>query len=211
MRWIGRLAELIEDWKYIIRRDGWRSGLPTMGQEIAQLFYRHLEFVVVTRFLLEPLPDLQPKLAFEIREFRPSDLDLVRQMDRPSEARLCARRLACGHKGWLALYQGQPAAYAWACAEVEPTLERVCLKLEPGDMLCADVYTVPAFRGQGLQTVLTLARFQLFRDLGFRRAVTYIEKRNAPSLTVWQKKVGSQIIGQVDFVRIGPWRRLRYS
>jgi GNAT superfamily N-acetyltransferase len=211
LQWISRLAEFIEDWNYLIRRDGWRGALPAIGQELVRLPYRHMKFFIVARSLLDPLPDLQPKTAFEIREFGSADLDLVRHMDRPSEARLCARRLAHGHKGLLALHKGQPAGYAWASDKVELTLERVHLKLKPGDMICVDAYTFPAFRRQGVQTALALARFRLFRDMGYQRAVTYIEVRNYPSLHVWQKKMGSQVIGHVEFVRIGPWRQLRYS
>jgi GNAT superfamily N-acetyltransferase len=209
MRWVSRLAELIEDWNYLIQRDGWRSALPAVGQEIVRLPYRRLKLVVIARSLLEPLPDLQPKIALEIREFEPTDLDFVRQMYRPSEARACARRLAHGHKGLLALHKGQPVGYAWGCAEVEPTLERVRLKLNPGDMLCVDAYTAPPFRSQGVQTALTLARVRLFRDLGYCRAITYIKRRNYPPLAVW-RKIGGQIVGYIDFNRIGPWRRVHY-
>ena len=211
MRWNQRLAELTEDWRYVIRRDGWKAVWCAVGQEIMALPYKHSQFVIVARSLLEPLPDMQPKIDLEIRPFEQSDIDLVRHIHRPSEARLCAARLAHGHKGLLALHKGQPVAHAWACDEVEPTLERVHPKLEPGDMLCVDVYTAPAFRGQGIQTVLTLARFRLFRDLGYHRAVTYIEAHNYPSLAVWQKKLGSKVVGRIDFTRIGPWRRVRYS
>jgi GNAT superfamily N-acetyltransferase len=201
----GRLAEFFEDWNYLVRRDGWRFALPVIGREMMALPYRHLNFVVVARSLLNPLPILQPKMSLEIREFEPTDLNLVRQIDRPSEVRLCTRRLACGQRGLLALYKGQPAGYAWACTEVQPGLERVQITLSPGDMLCVDVYTSPAFRGKGVHTALTLARFALFRELGYSRAVTYIEKRNYPSLAVW-RKVGSQVLGHIEFNRIGPWR-----
>jgi GNAT superfamily N-acetyltransferase len=177
-------------------------------QAVVTLPYRRLGFVVVARSLLEPLPDLQPKIALEIREFEPADVDLVKQIDRPSEARACALRLAHGHKGLLALHNGQPAGYAWGCAEM--ALERVHLKLDPGEVLCTDACTALAFRGKGVQTALTLARFRLFRDLGYQRAIAYIEARNYPSLAVW-RKFGSRVVGHVDFSRVGPWRRVRYE
>jgi GNAT superfamily N-acetyltransferase len=210
MSWSSRLAELTQDWNYMLRRDGWRSTLPAVWREVASLPYRHSQFVIVARSLEEPLPDLQPKIELEIRLFEPKDMELVRHIDRPSEARACTRRLECGHKGLIALYEGQPAGYAWGCAEIDPTLERVELKLEPGDVLCVDAYTAPAFRGKGIQTTLSLARFRLFRDLGYRRAIAYIERHNNPSLAVW-RKVGSREIGRIDFVRFGPWRRTCYS
>jgi GNAT superfamily N-acetyltransferase len=187
-KWLNRLAELLE---------------------IAELPYRHWRFIVIARSLLDPLPDLPAKIKLDIRPMGPADLEWVRQIDRPSEARASARRLERGHIGLLALYQGQPAGYAWACAEVELSLERVQLKLEPGDMLCVDAYTAPPFRGKGIQTALSLARLQLFRDQGYHRAIAYIEQHNAPSLAVW-RKLGGREISRIDFLRVGPWRRTRY-
>lgn len=211
MEWLARLNELTADWRHILRRDGWRSALPEIGRAIATLPYRRMRFSIITRSLTEPLPEWHPKITLEIRPFEQTDLASVRKIDRPSEANLCARRLARGHCGLVACHNGQVAGYAWGCTEVDPALERVHLKLDLGDVLCADVYTAPSLRGQGVQTALVLARFQLFHDLGYRRAVTYIEKRNSPSLAVWQRKLGSQTIGEVDFIRIGPWYRVHYT
>ena len=208
---IARLAELLEDWKDFLQRDGVKSALPAIGLEIVRLPYRHMSFWLLARSLIEPVPDLQPKIALDIRSFTQTDLDLVRDIERPSEVRLCARRLEHGHIGLLALHENQPVGHAWACIKIDQGLERVHPKLDPGDVLCADVYTSPAFRGRGIHTALTLARFRVFRDLGYRRAISYIEITNAPSLAVWQRKLGSQIIGQVDFIRTGPWYRVRYN
>jgi GNAT superfamily N-acetyltransferase len=210
VHWPGRLAELIEDWVYLIQRDGWRYALPEVGRAIVTLPYRHIEFIVLARSLLEPLPDLQSRIALEIREFGSADLNLARQINRPSEARVFAQRLAHGHVGFLAQHEGQPAGYAWACTEIDPTIERVNLKLDPGDVLCTDAYTASAYRGQGVQTALTLACLRLFRDLGYRRALAIVEVRNHPSLAVWRRKVGAQAIGWMTFFRIGSWRRVRY-
>jgi GNAT superfamily N-acetyltransferase len=118
--------------------------------------------------------------------------------------------MALGHKGLVAIHQGQLAGYAWGCTVVNPKLERVHLKLEPDDVFCMDVYTAPVFRGQGVQTALTLARFRMFRDMGCKRAICNIERKNAPSLSVWQKKFGSLTLGRIDYIRIGTWHRVRY-
>jgi GNAT superfamily N-acetyltransferase len=211
MQKINRLAELVEDWQFLIKRDGIKLALPSIGNELARLPYRHLKFLIIERSLNTPLPDLPPKIALEIRPFEPGDLELVRKMDRPSEAMLCARRLACGHKGLIALHQNEAAGHAWGCTEVDPNIERVHLKLEPGDVLCADVYTTPKYRGKGIQTSLTISRFKLFHDLGYQRAITYIDEQNAPSLAVWQRKLGGATIGCVDFTRFGFWYRVRFQ
>ncbi len=204
-----RAVDLAEDWKFIFQRDGFKAALPVIGREIAGLPYRRLEFHIITRSLDDPLPDLQAKIPLEIRPFEPDDVERVRVIDRPSEARHCAQRLLCGQKGLIALNWGRPAGYGWGCAEENPQIDTMLVHLDPGSFLCTDVYTAPAFRRQGIQTALSLERFKLFRDLGFRQAVCYIEVRNAPSLAVWQKKLGGKITGHIDFVRLGPWYRVR--
>ena len=211
MQPISRIAELTEDWKHLIRREGIRSALPMVGMEIAHLPFRHLRFCILARSLTERLPDLKPKIVLEIRPFERTDLKWAREIDRPSEARLCAKRLASGYYGLLALHQGQPVGYAWGCLEINPALERVHLHLNPGDVLCTDVYTRVSYRGQGIQTALTLARFQKFRDLGYHRAICYIQMGNIPSLAVWKRKLGAQMEGEIDFLRVGPWYRIAYT
>ena len=210
VRWFGRSVEFFEDWAYIAKRDGWFPALCEAGRELTRLPYRHLQFDILARTLREPLPTLQPRVPLDVRSFSSADLPFVSRVYRPSEAKLCARRLELGQIGLLALYEGQPAGYAWASDRMDPTVERVQFELEPGDGICLDVFTAPAMRGKGVQTTLALARSRALRDRGFSRVVTYIAKTNLASLAVWQRKLGGQIIGEIDFLRIGPWRRVHY-
>ena len=210
MRLIQRLIELFEDWDYVIRKDGLWSAIPVIGQEIARLPFRHLKFFVFERSLSETIPEIHPQIELDIRPFEQSDLQFVKKMDRPSEARQCKRHLESGHKGLIAFFQGQPTGYAWGCADVNPEIEKVPIQLKLGDVLCTDVFTNPPFRGKGVQTALSLARFQMFRDLGFSRAICYIEIQNGPSLAVWQRKLSGLKTGSIDFLRIGPWYRVRF-
>ncbi|MHB8135337.1 MAG: GNAT family N-acetyltransferase [Anaerolineaceae bacterium] len=205
-----RFRYLFEDWRYLIQRDGIGRALPVISLEIVRLPFRHIKFFVFERLLSEPLPDYSSKISLQIRPFEQSDLEFVRKIDRPSEARQCKRHLESGHKGLIAFHQGQPIGYAWGCADVIPEIEKVPIQLEPGDVLCTDVFTNPSFRGQGVQTAMSLARFRMFHDLGFSRAICYIEIHNRPSLTVWQKKLGGLKTGSIDFFRIGPLYRVRF-
>ena len=206
-----RLAEFGEDWQYLTHQDGIISTLPIVARDIVRLPYRHLKFIILARSLAESLLKMQPKIPLETHRFEMSHLELVRAIDRPSEARHCERRLRSGQRGLVAFHQGQIAGYAWGCCPVDWDLERVHILLEPGDILCTDVYTAPALRGKGVQTALTVARFQMFRDLGFHRAICYIEIHNAPSLAVWKRKFNAQTIGEIDFRRVGPWYRVHYT
>jgi GNAT superfamily N-acetyltransferase len=207
---LNRLAELTEDWRYFTERDGFKSSLALIMSDLVRLPYRHLKFYIIACSLQDPFPDWQPQIELLIRPLERDDLDLVRQRDRPSEARLDAQRLAQGDKGFVAFYNGQPVGYTWGSTDPLTRLERVHPKLKPGDVLFTDSYTYPAFRGRGVQTALTLARFNLFRDLGFGRAISTIEIHNKPSLAVWQKKLNGKTIGEIDFIRIGPIYRVRY-
>jgi GNAT superfamily N-acetyltransferase len=197
-----------QDWTCWVRREGWRPAANGAIQDIRALPYHHTRFVVVARSLLEPLPDIQPKIPLEIRKFEPADVEIVRRINRPSEARICTQRLAHGHQGLVVQYKGQVIGYGWGCTEM--SLERMPVQLNPGDVLCTDAYTAPAFRGKGVQTVLMLARMRLFRDLGYSRVLACIIEDNYPSLAVW-RKVDSQVVQQGDFQRIGPWRWVRYG
>ena len=208
---IQRLIEIIDDWQFLIRRDGVIVTIPLIASEIARLPYRHLEFLILAVSLDNPLPDLHPKMPLDIRPFTETDLKLIREVNRPSEARLCARRLARNHHGFIAMNHSQAAGYAWGCAEINPQLERVQLKLDLGDILCNDAFTTPAYRNQGVQTSLVLARVHFFQVLGYKRALCYIEKTNKPSISVWQRKLNGSIIGQIDFKRIGPYYQVKFS
>jgi GNAT superfamily N-acetyltransferase len=209
MDWVNRMAELVEDWNFLYHRDGARATLSAILTDLARLPYRRLNFLVFARSLLEPLPDFQPKIPIDIRPFEAGDLKFVRELVLPSEAKLFEARLANNHTGLIGLSQGRPVGYAWGSPKIDPAIERFHTSLEEGDVLCVDAFTVPAFRGKGVQTALTLARCSLFCDLGYRRAIAYIEKHNHPSSSVWQK-IGAQQIGEIVFERIGPWRRSFY-
>ena len=208
---MNRLAEFSEDWKYIAKRNGFKESMPLIISDLTRLPYRHLKFVVLGRSLIDPFPERELREKLSIRAFEQKDLDIARQLDRPSEARLCAKRLEAGHQGLVAFYEGSPAGYAWGSMDPQTRLERIHPKLESGDVLCTDSFTAPEFRGKGIQTALTLARFHLFREMGCKRSICCIEINNAPSLSVWMRKLNSKSIGMIDFKRIGPWYRIRYT
>ncbi len=210
MKCMSRIAELLEDWLFWVRRHGGLPAMRAVAGDLARLPYRRIRYIVHGRSLLEPFPDFKPKIPLEIRPFERSDAKFIRQMDRPSEARLCTARLAYGQKGVLALHGSVPVGHAWSCIKVERALERVHLPLRHGDVLFSDAYTAPAFRGRGVQRAMMLARMRLFREMGYRRAINYVDRRNAPSLAA-SRKLGWRVVGHIDFFRIGPWRWSRYK
>lgn len=208
MGWRQRLSEIWADWRLLVQRDGWRAAWPQIRRELLTLPYRRMEYLVLARPLDESLPPVQAKVPLEFRPFTPEDLEFVRREHLPTEAALCARHLALGHDGLAACLNGAIVGYAWSCADT--SLERIELKLAPGDILLTDAFTAPAARGQGVQTALSLARLHAARARGYRRAITYIEIHNTPSLTVWQKKLGAIVLAHLIFRRVGFWRQTSY-
>ncbi len=203
--WKGRFAELSGDWRDYFERRSWRQALQAMGMEFLQLPYRHIHYLVVACSLTEPLPVIALPAGFTLRAFTDADVAAVAAIDRPSEARLCQRRIAAGHIGLAAFYEEQLVGHAWACKQFDSNIDRIDLHLPPSDCLCTDAYSAPAYRGRGIHTLLTLERFKIFRDLGYQRAICNIAANNRPSLRVW-KKLGGQVIGELDYFRVGPWR-----
>jgi len=208
IKWAKRLTELIGDWIFLVKRDGWKSSRSFILKEIARLPYRRMPYFVLAYSLSDPVPEFQPKRSIDIRPFAAKDLEFVRREYLPSEANLCRRRLSQGQRGLMAFIDGQAAGYCWlAC---DDRLERVRLSIGPGDILAPSAFTAPDFRNKGVKTALAIASLHLSRELGYARILTYIEVNNIPSLNIWQKKLGSQVIARLDFRRIGFWRISRY-
>lgn len=208
-KWNHRLAELIEDWDFYFKIYPWPKSLLKISNELMQLPFRHIHYKVYACSVVEPVPKVRFDDSFVIRRFTFQDVPEVAKINRPSEARLCAKHLTNGHIGFSVLNNGKLAGYAWAYTKFYPDIDRFNIYLEPLDFLCNDAFTSPSFRGRGIQTSLVLARLNFFRELGYQRAICFIRRRNQPSIRVW-KKFGGVCIGDIDYFRIGNWRWKEY-
>lgn len=208
-KWNHRLAELIEDWGFYFRVYPWPKYLSKISKELMQLPFRHIHYKVYACSVVKPVQKDCIDSSFVIRRFTSQDVPEVAKINCPSEARLCAKHLTSGHIGFSVLNKGQLAGYAWAYTKLDPDIERFKINLEPLDFLCNDAFTSSPFRGRGLQTSLVLVRLNFFRELGYHRAICYIERRNRPSIRVWEKLEGA-CIGDISYVRIGSWRCKKY-
>jgi GNAT superfamily N-acetyltransferase len=206
-KWLSRFCDLSKDWYYAIKQDGFQKAVPLIIDELKQLPYRKAEFAILIRPVTMPCPAYTPKIDLNIRPLTEADLDYIAQIDRPSEVKACADRLAAGHRGLIAFHEGQPVGHAWTSTDFDADMERIDIGLKPGDLYCTDAYTAPAFRGKGIQTALTIARLELARDWGYQRTVCFIRRDNVASMAVWQRKLRAKVIGCFDFTRLGIWRK----
>lgn len=209
IKWIYRLIELMIDWKHLTTREGLKSTWITILRELPHLPYRRIEYVFLACPLSAPIAEIESKLAIEIRPFLESDLGYVRQEFLPSEANMCNRRLKTGHRGLVAASNSDTVGYCWLCTDDD--LERVDLPIQPGDILITDSFTSPSVRGKGVHTQIGVAALRYAKRLKFKRLIMYIQANNAPSLAVWRKKMGAEVIGHIDFKKIGFRCRTRIS
>jgi GNAT superfamily N-acetyltransferase len=205
--WILRIKELAIDWCHLVRREGLKSTYSNILKEILTLPYKHIKYIVFALPLLDSFPKVSPKAKISVRTFKMKDLDFVREEYLPSEANLCQRRLQIGHLGFLASIDGKPVGYTWLCTDV--SLERIKLNLSKGEILINDAFTTPEFRNLGVKTALAVEAIKKAYDLGYERLIVYIDEKNAPSINVWEKKFRAEIITQIDYIRIGIWRKTR--
>lgn len=211
VKWNHRLAELIEDWNNNFKVYPWRRALSTTFKRLLQLPYRHTHYLIFAIPLPEHPPDLS-ELHFDdsvvIRRFVPQDVPEVAKISRPSEARLCAKRLACDQIGLSAIHNNRLVGFSWACTEIDPTIEKFEFSLEPLDYFSLHAYTSPSFRRRGIQTSMALAQYKIFSEMGFKRAICHIRKNNQPS-QYHVKNIGGYQVGDMDIIRFGPWRWVR--
>jgi len=207
--WLRRCVEVVGDWIFLIRRDGWKSSRSRIVKELGHLPYRKMHYLVLARSLADSIPEFPVKRAIAIRSFTKDDLEFVRREYLPSEANLCQRRLSKGQLGFVASVDGQTAGYCWLAKN--DALERVRLFTEPGDILAPNAFTAPVFRNIGIKTALAIECLCLARESGYGRIITYIESDNRPSRKIWQNKLGAKIIGRFVFQRIGFFRMIRYQ
>jgi ribosomal protein S18 acetylase RimI-like enzyme len=139
--------------------------------------------------LAAELPPARPVAGIELRLATEADLDAVIAMyaadpwlyladlapdpDDPAQVRgLYLDRLRRGELCFLAMRGDQIAHINWSCYRWGDVLPDQPLRLRPGEVYTTDAITAPAFRGQGLHTLVLRAMLAHARDRGIRRALT---------------------------------------
>jgi GNAT superfamily N-acetyltransferase len=142
----------------------------------------------------DPLPDLEPIPGFELRAT--DDASLLERLSDLSLAEL-RERIERGHQPYLALIDGEPAAYGWsAWKRAEIGELGVDFALPEGDRYLWDFVTLPDYRGMGiyphmLQGIIRAEetdaeRFWIGHDVDNVASARGIEKAGLPVIgEVW--------------------------
>jgi hypothetical protein len=165
------------------------------------------EYFVLIRDLRLPIPDVpaHPPMRWTIlTEAEISIVSAINPVMSKDEIRL---RWKEGQECLLYWIGGSLVHYRWETTKPAhlPYLDRT-LQLLKEDLLVANVFTHPVFRGSGIHSVSSYMGLCRSRDRGFTRSIAIVAWWNAPSLRVTWQKVGYTVAGTVGYWNIGPWK-----
>jgi ribosomal protein S18 acetylase RimI-like enzyme len=198
---IVKLRLIVQDFIYHLRNKNPGELGRWIFEKLSTLLYCRIEYFVLTRSLEEPLPLLEARLPITYRVAEPGDLSRLRDAILPSELAYFRARLARGRTCLLGFHQDEVAAYGWITDEVVFAIDNLQLRLGPGDAYVDDIYTLPAYRRQGIGSELHLRRLQYLKERGFKRSVLIVRVDNVPALKI-DKKLGYEEADRLTFRRI---------
>jgi hypothetical protein len=192
-----RLRALARDWRHFVARDG-ASALPTVAREVAGLGWLRAEFMLM-RWPAAPAPPLPSDVG--VRPFETSDVAIVRERFRPSEADVCAMRLDLGHHGLVVEQAGSFRGYNFCSDDVAPSVERIVFRLAPGELFSADTWITPDARSGGLGRTLLAAAAANALALGRDAVVGLVDTVNPGSVKA-HRALGAVTVGEASYRRV---------
>jgi GNAT superfamily N-acetyltransferase len=165
------------------------------------------EYLVLVKDLRLPLPDVPAHESLRWTGFAEAQIDRVLAIDPALSEAEIRRRWEDGQECLLGWIGEALAHYRWD-ATVSPYLPYLgkTLRFLEGDIHGTEVFTHPAFRNRGIQTVSNIMALHRARGLGLARSIAIVAWWNAPNLRVNLQKAGRSVAGTVGFWNAGPWR-----
>lgn len=181
-----------------------------LAQTMFTFFYRNIEYRVLVRPLMNSIHLLETKIDLNYRLAKSHDLMELRNIVLPSELKHFEKRLSSGRTCLLAIHNDRLIAYAWATDKIDLNIDNLILRLKRGDVYIDDNYTLPMYRGKGIQTALHLRLLKYMQERNFKRAIVIVATNNFPSLRM-VKKIGYQEVDWLYFRRIFVKRVYHYQ
>jgi GNAT superfamily N-acetyltransferase len=158
-----------------------------LARAVRLAFYNRIEYIVLTRSLEEPLPNLTFDLPLRFEAADPNSFESLRGVIPPSEYRRLKKRLMRGRICRLVFWNGYLVHYGWLSDKIDFETDNLELRLNPGDTYLDDAFTVPAYRRRGIHTLAHLDRLRWAQKNGFRRSVVIVNAKNAVPRRVMRK------------------------
>ena len=173
----------------------WLAGLTSQAIRLIRGALRRLlgltwvSAVLYERNLInEPLPEVKPKVPFEIIRGELRHVELLRSLLPSEKIRTFEQRLREDKVWLLAFVAGELAYSTWISFEDDfETTTGTWVRLAPGETYLFDSFTIPQFRGLGLHTAMTAQRMSIAKEHGAQSALVIVLTNNAPARRVMTK------------------------
>jgi ribosomal protein S18 acetylase RimI-like enzyme len=172
-----RLYSLIK--KYGILKLTWLAFRHALRKTMGLNWWRE---ILLERLLEEPIQEIVPKIKVRIEQATKNDLDKFKGIVDKKNYNRFQQRFKKGRICLMALDGDKVAAYSWISLDEYDTNRRVELKLNDKEAYFFDIYVVPEYRNNRLQTALDTVRFKYACSQACDRVVTIIEDTNTYSL-----------------------------
>lgn len=162
------------------------------------------EYVVLIRDLDAPLPPVPPHEHLEWTPLREVHVQQLLRMNPLFSAMELNRRLLDGQECLLCWFGDDLVHYRWETTEsiFLPYLG-TRLKLLEHDSLVTEVFTHPAFRGVGIDSVGSIMALHKAKKKGCKRSIALVATWNKPSLRTSGEKTGRKVVGKVGYWAMG--------
>jgi ribosomal protein S18 acetylase RimI-like enzyme len=196
-----KLRDILGDFNHIWASEGLCSATVNLVRVAGQRLFFRGDCFLYARSLEEPISIVKSINGLFFREAQIGDLHLFEAMKVPSHVLWYKMLLEKERVCVVASKDNQLAAYGWFTSEVDPVVERTYVPLAQDEIFVFDLFTMPTFRCQGIQSALFQQMLQLARKRGYKRALSLVMVDNLPSLNL-HDKLGFQVISRFTKVRV---------
>jgi ribosomal protein S18 acetylase RimI-like enzyme len=168
---------------------------------LADLGYRR--FLLLERWLDEPIAAITPRLPVSFSELRPAQLDEYLRFHGQVPRSQLEERFARGDACVLARYEGRIVCTSWSSRD-DHFFRSVRCRYEVGasEAYLYDSFTDPAFRGRGIAPALGADELRRFRRAGLTRVMMAVRPENVANRRA-RAKTGFRVFGRIDYLRLG--------
>jgi ribosomal protein S18 acetylase RimI-like enzyme len=201
IRRIARIKEIIGRFSRLRASQGFCSATISSVRTIVGGLFSCSDCFLYACSLDKPLPIIEPISNLLFREAQVSDLCLFEEVKQPSDVlwyeTLLERKRVCV----MAFKEEELAAHGWFSVEVDPVTERTYVPLAQDEAFIFDLFTLPSFRRQGIQSALLHHMLELIKERGYRRALSLVRVGNTASSNL-HEKLGFQVVSRFAKVRV---------
>ncbi len=188
----------------------WRRGREILREEglrslwflvLSDLGYRR--FLLLERWLDEPIPEIEPRVSLAFSRLRPDELDeYLRFHDEAPRSQL-EERLARGDECFIARHEGRIVATSWASFGQHLIRSiRYRYEIGPSEAYLHDSFTDPTFRGRSIAPALSVYVLEQLRSAGLTRVTVATLPENSANLRA-RAKSGFRVCGRLTSLQLG--------